>query len=351
MTTAEAGLALPPISPRAARLRAAGVSVLGVLLAFVAGGILVLIAGGNPVPAFRSMFSGSLGSPFAIGELLTQAVPLIIIGLGLALAFRGRVYNIGAEGQLFIGALCGGTILLEVHTSSELLLALSMAAAVVGGTLWGLIVGVLRAYWNVNEVISSLLLNYVAIFVFSYAIRRPLADISAANNLASRTIPDSTRLPSLPHFFVHYGIFIALALVPLVGFASGFTPFGFRVGMLGFNPDAARVAGVDTARLIMWLMAVSGGLAGLAGVIQLVGIEGRLDSGLSQNYGFTAIVVALLGRLRALGVLLAALFIAFLNIGGQAMSVDRGLPFSIVLAIEGVFVLFVLVAGRLSRTS
>jgi simple sugar transport system permease protein len=350
MTTAETGFALPSFTRWSAHAWTLLVSVTGVVLAFVVGGILVLIAGGEPVPAFRSMFDGALGSPYSIGQLLTIATPLLIIGLGLALAFRGRVYNIGAEGQLFVGALAGGAVLLEVQADANLLIVLAIVCAIAAGALWGSIVGFLRARWGVNEVISSLLMNYIAIFGFQYVIRKPLGDPAAGNALASRTIPTDTMLPSLPRFFVHYGLFIALAIVPIVGYVIRYTPFGFRVGMMGRNAEAARVAGVDTGRLIVLLMVISGGLAGLAGIIQVVGVEGRLDGGISANYGFTAIVVALLGRLTASGVLLAAFLVAFLNVGGQAMSVDNGLPYSIVLAIEGVFVLFVLIADRFGRT-
>ena len=331
------------------RVRALLVSTAGVLFAFVAGAIFILIAGGEPLPAFRSMFSGSLGSPFAIGQMLTTLTPLLIIGLGLSLAFRGRVYNIGAEGQLFMGALAGGTVLLELSGNPSLMIALAMVAGIAAGALWAAVVGFFRARWGVNEVISSLLMNYIALFGFGYVIRKPLGDPAAGNSLASKSIPDDVRLPFLPQFFVHYGIFIALALVPIVAYLGRVTPFGQRVRMMGLNAEAAGVAGVNTKRLIVVLMAISGGLAGLAGVIQVIGVEGRMDTGISAGYGFTAIIVALLGRLDAFGVLLAALLISFLQVGGQAMSIDNHLPYSIILAIEGVFVLFVLTADRFAR--
>jgi len=351
MTSIDAGPSVPAISWHA-RLRATVVTISAALLAFLIGGILVVVAGGNPVDAFRSMFDGAVGSAFAIGQLLVVATPLAIIGLGLALAFRGHVYNIGAEGQLFMGALAGGAILLTLHGDQRILVALAALAGIAGGAVWGSIVGVLRARWGVNEVITSLLLTYVALFIFSWAVRKPFADPSAGTtgtSLASRPIPEETVLPTLPDLFVHYGVFVAVALVPAVGYLMARTPFGFRVRATGLNPDASEVAGVRTGRLVIWLMLISGGLAGLAGIIQVVGVSGRLDSGLSQSYGFTAIVVALLGRLNALGVLLAALFVAFLTVGGQAMSVDEGLPYSLVIAIQGVFVLLVLIADRFSR--
>ena len=347
MTSVDLGA--PVASAWQSRWRAALVWLGAAIVAFLIGGVLVLIAGGSPTGALRAMINGAIGSDFAIGQLLVQAIPLLIIGLGLAVAFRGRIYNIGAEGQLFMGALAGGTLLLTVGDGGNLMVVLALVVATVGGALWGAIVGVLRARWAVNEVISSLLLTYIALFAFAWAIRRPLADPLSGNNLASRPIPDSALLPTLPHLFVHYGLFIGLALVPIVGYVMARTPFGFRVRAFGLNPGAAEAAGVPTGRLIVVLMLISGGLAGLAGIIQVVGISGRLDAGISQGYGFTAIVVALLGRMRAFGVLLAALFVAFLNVGGQAMSVDEGLPYSMVLAIQGVFVLLVLIADRFGR--
>lgn len=349
MTSTDFSAPVGPPSAWHSYRRAALVWFGAAVVAFLIGGALVLIAGGSPAGSLRAMFDGAIGSDFAIGQLLVQAVPLLIIGLGLAVAFRGRVYNIGAEGQLFMGALAGGTLLLTVGSGGYLMVALAMVVATLGGALWGAIVGVLRARWAVNEVISSLLLTYIALFAFAWAIRRPLADPLSGNNLGSRPIPESALLPTLPDLFVHYGLFIGLALVPVVGYLMTRTPFGFRVRAMGLNPAAAEVAGVRTGRLVVSLMLISGGLAGLAGIVQVVGISGRLDAGISQSYGFTAIVVALLGRLRAFGVLLAALFVAFLNVGGQAMSVEEGLPYSMVLAIQGVFVLLVLIADRFGR--
>lgn len=331
------------------RARAAGSSVAAILLALLAGAVLIKVARGDPVAAYAAMWWGAVGSPFGLGQVLTQATPLVIIGLGLAFAFRGRVYNIGAEGQLYVGALSGGTIALLLHTGGPVLvLPLALGAGALGGAAWGGIVGGLRAAWGVNEVISSLLLDYVAIFAFSYAIRVPLRD-PTASFLASSTLSESARLPVLPLLFVHAGLAACILLVPLAAYVIRRTPFGFRVGMMGLNPEAARLAGVPWGRMVMWLMLLSGALAGLAGVIQVLGVTGRLELGISQGYGFTAIVVALLGRLSALGVLLAALFVAALSVGGQAMSVSEGLPFAIVLAIQGVFVVFVLAADRLAR--
>ena len=330
-------------------LRAWGSSAGATVAALLVGGLLIRAAGGQPLLAYRDLVSGAVGSNYAIGQLLVLAVPLLIIGLGLSLAFRGRVWNIGAEGQLYIGALACGSLAigLPLHTG-WLLMGLGLMAAILGGAMWGGLVGALRARWGVNEIITSLLLNYVGIFLFDYVIRVPLRD-PAASSLQGKSVPGIAQLPQLPSFYVHVGIFIAAALVPVLAYVMRRTPFGFRVRMLGLNPEAARTAGVATRRLIMNLMVISGGLAGLAGGIQVLGVAFRLDPTISQNYGYTAIIVALLGRLSALGTLFAAIFVAGLTVGGQAMSVTDSLPYSLVSAIEGIFVVFLLIADRFIR--
>jgi ABC-type uncharacterized transport system permease subunit len=349
MSVSEAATRPLWLPPQSRRLRA-GLSSLGaVLLSLVVGGVLVLVAGGEPLSACGALITGAFGSPYAIGQMLVLAVPLLVMGLGLALAFRGRVYNIGAEGQLFMGALAAGVvgILLPVGFA-PLLIATAVVAGVVTGAAWGGIVGVLRARWGVNEVITSLLLNFVAILIFTYCVRRPLR-APGSPDLQGRAIKPDAVLPSLPDVAVHIGVFLAIALVPMIAYLMARTPFGMRVRMMGFNSEASRTAGVSSRRMVIGLMLISGGLSGLAGAMQILGVAGRLDLGISQGYGFTAIVVALLGRLNAFGVLLAAVFIAVLQSGGQAMSVTEGLPYAIVLAIPGVFVVFLLIADRLAR--
>ena len=335
------------------RLTTVGAPVGAVVLALLLGAGLMLIAGGNPFSAYRALINGAFGNSLAIGEVLAQATPLVIIGLGLALAFRGGVWNIGAEGQLFVGALTGGAVAIELPVKSgALLIAAALIAGIVGGAVWGLIVGVLRARWSVNEVITSLLLNYVAILLFQWAARRPLRDPAATNGIDGKSVPQASLLPNLPGLDVHIGVLFALVLVPIVAYFMTRTPFGFKVRMLGLNREAARTAGVSTGRMAIRLMVISGGLAGLAGIVQVLGVSDRLDPNLSNptfGTGYVAIVVALIGRRNAFGVLLAGLLIATLQAGGQAMSVTESLPYSIVLAIEGVFVVFLLIADQLAR--
>lgn len=349
MSVSQAAARFVWLPPHSRRLRAGLSSFGAVLLSLLVGGLLIVIAGGEPIAAYSALLDGAFGSPYALGQMLVLLVPLLVIGLGLALAFRGRVYNIGAEGQLFMGALAAGVvaIFLPVDFDPVLILA-SILAGIAAGAAWGGVVGVLRARWGVNEVITSLLLNFVAILIFTYCVRRPLR-APGSPDLQGRAIDPNAALPILSDLAVHIGVFLAVALVPVTAYLMARTPFGMRVRMMGFNAEAARTAGVNSSRMIVGLMLISGGLAGLAGAMQTLGVAERLDLGISNAYGFTAIVVALLGRLNAFGVLLAAMFIAVLQSGGQAMSVTEGLPYAIVLAIPGVFVVFLLIADRLAR--
>jgi general nucleoside transport system permease protein len=345
-------LAAPPLARLRIdrRLAAVGAPVGALALGLLVGAVLVVAAGGDPVSAYGALLDGAFGNSLAFGEVLAQATPLVIIGLGLAMAFRAGVWNIGAEGQLFVGALVGGAVAIELPVDSRpLLIVAALVAGFAAGAIWGLPVGVLRARWGVNEVITSLLLNYVGILLFSWAVRRPLRDPAAVQGLSGKEIPHPALLPDLSGVSVHIGALIALALVPVVWYVMSRTPFGFRLRMLGAGTEAARVAGVPAGRFAVGLMLISGGLAGLAGIVQVLGVSLRLDPNLSAGTGFTAIVVALIGRRSAIGVLLAALFIAVLQAGGQAMSVTEGLPYAIVLAMEGVFVVFLLIADRLAR--
>jgi simple sugar transport system permease protein len=327
------------------------VPLFSVAFAFGVIAIVLVATGHDPGETYSKLFRAAFIDDGTLSATLVSATPLAFTGLAAAAAFRMRLFNIGAEGQLFMGALASGVVAILLPVGfGPLLIALSIVAGVLAGAGWGAIVGVLRARWGVNEVITSLLLNFVAILIFTYIVRRPLR-APGSPDLQGRAIQPDAALPALPDLAVHIGLFLALALVPLAAYVMARTPFGFRVRMLGYNAEAARTAGVRSGRMVVGLMLISGGLAGLAGALQILGVAERLDPGISQGYGFTAIVVALLGRLNAVGVLLAALFIALLQSGGQAMSVIEGVPYAIVLAIPGVFVVFLLIADRLARGS
>jgi general nucleoside transport system permease protein len=323
-----------------------GALVLAVVAALLVGTVILLFAGASPFDAYRAMLQGIFGSRFAIAQVLIEMTPLLIIALGLAIAFRGRMWNIGAEGQFHLGALAGGAFALAFPLGIKpVAIVLALLVAGIAGASWAWIVGQLRARWGVNEVITSLLLNYVAVFYYGYFIRRPLKD-PAGFLPQSREIPSVAQLPTIGSLDVHAGLVIALLLVPVLAYVMTRTPFGLRVNAMGLNPDAAQLAGVDTQRLIVRIMALSGALAGVAGIIQILGVQLRLQYGISPGFGFTAIIVALLGRTRPFGVLLAALLISALSVGGDAMQLTQGVPVAAVHTVQALFVLFLLVVDR-----
>lgn len=333
------------------QIGAMGRSATAVALAFVLGGMLLALAGANPFQAYVDMFSGTFGSRFSFSLVLVETAPLLLIGLGLAVAFRARVWNIGAEGQLLMGALAGGAfaIYVPIHTQAIMIPAACLVGAAAGG-LWGGVVGVLRARWSVNEVISSLLLNYVALRGLEYAIRKPLRD-PVGFQPVSETLPDVARLPDIFGLRVHIGLLMGLALIPVVAYVMRRTPFGFHTRMMGLNREATEAAGVRTGRLITGVMVVSGAFAGMAGILQVMGPESRLTGNISPGFGFTAIIVALVARMKPSGVLLASVLIGALTLGGDVIQRTQQVPRVLTLVIQALFVLLILVADRVGRRS
>ncbi len=323
--------------------------LLAAALALAVGAVLFRFAGADPLAAYATMVTGAFGSSFAISQLLTRAIPLLIIALGLVAVFRANIWNIGAEGQLLIGALAGGVVAIEFPIASGWLAipAAMVAGAAAGGT-WAAIVGWLRAKWQVHEVITSLLLNFIAAILFSYLVRGPLRDPMGFLP-QSKDVPEFAHLPLLAGLNVNIGLVLALVLTVLFAYVLSSTPFGMKIRMIGSSPSVARAVGVDPGRMTVQLMAISGGMAGLAGVIQVLGVQFNLQDGLSPGFGFTAILVALLGRLNALGALIAAIALSAISVGGSAMQVAQGIPTSVVATISALIVMFLLVAERLTK--
>ena len=333
------------------RLSSLGLSAAAVATAFVLGGVLLALSGANPLQAYADMFSGTFGSRFGFSLVLVETAPLLLIGLGLAVAFRARVWNIGAEGQLLMGALAGGAfaIYAPINTRAVMIPAACLVGAAAGGA-WGWVVGFLRARWSVNEVISSLLLNYVALRTLEYTIRKPLRD-PVGFQPVSETLPGAARLPDVPGLRVHIGLLIGLGLIPVVAYVMRRTPFGFHTRMMGLNRDATEAAGVRTGRLITAVMVVSGAFAGLAGILQVMGPESRLTGNISPGFGFTAIIVALVARMRPVGVLVAAVLIGALTLGGDVIQRTQQVPRVLTIVIQALFVLLILVADKVGRRS
>lgn len=354
---AESGAVLSPTptlfpgEPALARraIRALGPALLGGFVALVLGALLIRLAGADPWAAYAVMVRGAFGGQRQITETILKACPLLIIGLGLAVAFRSQVWNIGAEGQYFMGALAGGFLALQFgNLPQPLLVPLVLAGGLAGGALWALIPGLLRTRRGISEIITTLMLNYVAILLMQYLVRGPLRD-PAGYLPQSAQFADVARLPVVWSPRIHLGVLLALLLVPLVHLLIWRTPLGFRLRAIGSSPSVAHFAGMNVGGGILMALLMSGALAGLAGVVEVTSLHLRLKGAISGGYGFSAILVALLGRMNPLGIVLAAFFFAALTIGAEAMHAVYGLPAALSLALQAIIVLFVLAADAYFR--
>lgn len=323
---------------------AALVAAAGVLL--VAG--LLLVAGFNPVDALVGLVAHALGTWNGISEVLVRAIPLTLTGLGIAVAFRARVFNVGGDGQIIMGAIAFvalSTALPEL--TGWLLLPLSLTAGIAGGAVWGGIAGVLRARYNANEIIVTIMLTYVAFQVLGWAIRGPLQE-SMKVFPRSDAVPDSVTLGLLvAGDRLHWGIAIAVAATAVVYVVLRFTSLGYRIDAVGENPRAARFAGIGDRTTIAVSLAVSGGLAGLAGAIEIAAIHDRLQDAFAAGVGITAIAVALLARLNPLFVPLTAVLFATLSVGMSSLQRQMGVPYPLVHIVEGIVILAFIIAATL----
>ena len=310
--------------------------VLAVGLTGVVAGAGFGLLGLDPLLALRALIEGAVGDRLAIENTLVRTVPLLLVGLGVALAFRCGVWNIGGEGQLYLGALVAtalGTRVLGAE-SGTFALPVALLGGVLAGALWGGLAALLRVTRGVSEVLSTILLNFVAILGVAYAVHGPLQEL-AATYPQSDALPESVRLSVLPGLLrVHTGLVVAV-LLPFGIWGLLFrTAAGLRLRAVGLNPEAARYSGISPERETVRVLLLSGGLAGLAGAIEVCGVTGRLFENLSPGYGFTAIAVALLARLHPLGVVPAALFFAGLATGSGAMQRVAHVPSVTVQIIE-----------------
>lgn len=324
--------------------------VLGGVIGLLIGAVLILIAGGNPLDAYWVMLRGAFGGGRQLTETALKATPLLLVGLGLTAAFRSRVWNIGGEGQFYMGALLGGVVALFFPALPRPILLLTMlVAGALGGALWALIPGVLKIKRGMNEIISTLMLNYIAILLMQYLVRGPLQEPGGYLPVSAQLHP-AARLPAfIPGTRIHVGVLLALAFVPVVYGLLWFTPLGFRLRAAGSRASVARYAGMNVSRITLFALAFSGALAGLAGIIEVSTLHTRLKGDISGGYGFSAILVALLGRMHPVGVMAAAIFFSALIIGAQSMHIVLGLPASLADAIQAVIVLSVLATDAIAR--
>jgi ABC-type uncharacterized transport system permease subunit len=340
------------LTPRAevSRLGRVLASVAAFLVAFLLAGIVIWLMGRSPIAAFQVYVSGPLSDPWAIQELLVKATPLALIAIGLIYCFRANLWNIGAEGQYVMGAILGGWLALRTHGSDAgaWVWPLMMLLGIAGGALYGLVPALLRVRFGVSEILTSLMLVYVAQLTLDYLTRGPWRDPKGMNFPQSVTFDPAATLPLLVgEGRLHLGSLFALFAILATAFVLGRTLFGYRLRVTGEAPRAARFGGFNANRTTLAVFAISGGLAGLAGIVEVSGQIGQLQPSISPGYGFTAITVAFLGRLNPLGILFAALAVALTFIGGESAQILLKLPLDLTTAFQGLLLLCVLGADAL----
>lgn len=330
--------------------RSRALTVAGPFLSFAAamlvGAAIIAIEGENPAGVASAIVRGVFTEPNGIPNTLVAASPLLLIGLGLAVAYRARVFTIGAEGQYVVGATAAvawATAAGVRDLPGPVLVVSSVALGAAAGGLWGAIPAVLRARFGTSIVISSLLLNYIGIAFMRWAVRAGIDDPASLGVPKSRDV-GAARLPLVDVLDVHLGVVLTLLLVPVFVVLMRRTRFGYRVDVLGHNPAAHGANEGSVARITLLVMVLSGACAGLAGYFEIAGVTGRLQTSSGAGYGFTAILIALLGRLRPIGVLVAAIGISALAIGFESAQSEYDLPKSLIDVMRALIVVF-LVAG------
>ncbi len=340
------------------RILAYSIPILAVLAALLFGAVMLVLLGANPIEGYAEMFIGAFGSGDALIATILKATPLLFVGTGIVIAFRANVINIGAEGQMVLGGLFGTIAALSLpDLPSIVMIPTVLIAGVIGGALWGWIPGVLKAYYKVNEILSTIMLNIVAVQLMSYLLRGPLID-PAEVELGTR-IPQTERLPEssdLPLLFgsdrLHIGPVIAVVCAIATYYLLWRTPFGYRLRAVGLSEHAARYAGIPVRRTISSVLTLSGALAGLGGAVLVFGSESHRmvtdgsTLGFTGGAGFNGIVVALLGGLHPLLTIPAAFLFGGLIVGGQALQRAVQVPSALIVALTGLVVVFVVAAGR-----
>jgi simple sugar transport system permease protein len=321
--------------------RAILVQVVAVLLAVLIGAIILIISGANPFEAYAALFRGAFGTPTALGRTLEKATPLIFSGLAVAFAFKAGMFNIGAQGQLLFGAITAAFLGFSIHGLPAFIhIPLALIGGAVAGGLFGIIPGALKAYRGVHEVITTIMLNYIAINITDYLADGPWKDTSPGNVVARTPVIDPAaaigRLGPVP-----IGFIIAIVMALIVWWLLQKTTIGFEIRMVGLNPDASRYAGIKVARTLILTMVISAILAGIGGAIETQGVVGRYQPGFNTGLGFDGITVAMLGKTHPFGTIPAAILVGAMKAGSSEMQFASGVAKEITDVIQALILFFV----------
>ena len=350
MSTEMKALLAPTINSRSSWRELFILPLAAMFLAMLIGAIIMMATSVAPATILQSgvaMADGSVGSLHAISEPLTAAIPLVLAGLGIGLAFRAGLFNLGAEGQMIVGGLATAIISFSITGLPIWLhLPLVLMVGLAIGAIYAAIAGLLKAATGAHEVISTIMLNLIAIRLLDYMLRQPFIQKEGRSDPISKAVLDTAALPRILEFLdgnlrLHGGIFIMLAAVAVIYWLLFRSKLGFAFRISGENPGAARYAGIRAGLTVVMAMAIAGALAGLAGATQVSGVLGRATPGFTAGIGFDAIAVALLGRSHPVGILLAGLLFGALEAGGRQMQVDAGVSIDMIGIIQALIIIFV----------
>lgn len=347
-------------NPRIDRILDSFLPLFAALAALAVGAVVLLLLEVNPITAYKALYEGAFGTKNALAETLVKATPLLLVGIGICISFRAGVINIGGEGQMIVGALVGTALALEVPDADPIvIIPAGLLMGFIGGALWGAIAGFLKAYFNVNEILSTVMLNQIAIYTMNYLLNNTLIDPSQAQ-LASR-IPQTARLSratDLPRLWMptrlHLGVVIAVVLAVLVYIFLWRTTLGYRIRAVGKNVRAARYAGINVKRYIVLSLLLSGGFAGLAGITQVYGVSHRMitdgsAAGFTGSAGFNGIVAALFGKLHPIGTIPASVLFGALLVGANQLQRATQVPTAFITTLNGIVLIFVVSSEIWSR--
>lgn len=325
-----------------------GRTLLGIALGLIASGILIALSGVNPFFAYGTLIKGAFGSAQSLSNVLVRASPLLLGGIGVALGIKAGVWNIGMEGYMYLGAIGAAMVgVLDLGLPPILHILLCFISAMIFAAAWGLIPGYLRAYKGVNEVTSTIMMSYIAIYLTNWVVSSvSLVAEEGAFYPMSKKFASSALLPILlKGSSLHPGPFIGIILCVLAHFILNYTPFGFRTKMLGANPHAARYAGVDSRKQIMLIIMIGAIIGGFSGAVEVMGLKRRVYMEFVTGVGYESVAVALLAGGNPLGVVVSALFFAALKAGGATMSIETGVASSMNSIIIALCMLFVIGVG------
>jgi len=306
------------------------------------GALVLVLSGFNPITSYQTLFLGAFGSPYALSETLVKMIPILIISLGTSVAFRSKLWNIGGNGQYTIGAIVSVIICVYTNLPPVLVLPLSLLGAIAAGLLYGALIGLMKAKLNANEVITTLMFDYIVAYFLSYLVYGPLMDPLGHGFPQSRLVSKSLLFPKLiSGTRLHAGLFFALLMVFLLTWFWR-SKQGFTLRLVGENRRVAQVCGVHVDLQIILALGISAGFAALAGWVDVLGIHGRLQDNLPGSLGSIATVVALLGGLHPVGILFSSLLFSALVVGGASMQRFCGVPASMVTIIQALVIIFVI---------